>query len=266
MTKHAPYKCFFYYLIEPVRNRVADDGQHILFECIDGHPIKIAFLTYEDNQPMALRFEFNVVEEGKIPDSTLDIMHTAKEHFLSTFQLVCGESIHYFDATMCQYLKLNSKPDLNLQIQIQKQSYSTNKELLRNCFTKGMKHHHLLQLLAHGTNIYVPLPLRYLSLFNLFEHKFKTKGKWNKNKVIEFLEPYKQKWEAKKINKSPYALIHDIRDRCTHAKTNSDRLGIISLKRKDTVDIVNILPDMSEMGQKIIEDLTNKAFQFVKPN
>lgn len=253
--------CFYYYLIEPVRDTVKDDGQNIAFEVpVEDFPVKAAFLTYEDGQPKAFRFEISSLETESIPEAILDVIHASKEHFLTSLQVSYERSARYSEVALWNFVESEAGPSLN--VSFSERLNPPTHDILKSIFISGMKHRHLLQLLAHGADTHFPMPIRFLSLYKLVEHRFKREGKWNKDDLKSFLKPYDEIWKGKGFSKAADNLIHDIRDRCAHARMNSDELGIVTLNRRDAAEVEKVMTEMLSVGRKIVSDLTNGAIGF----
>lgn len=245
-------KCYYYRLFFPIRDIITDTGPiNVGFEadCAD-RDLKIALLQYEDCQLKALRYEIFGLKEKIIPLEIWDIIYATQEHFLSVVRMNYDLDCRYDGRPMWNFVEDNQDPTFSITSQTTLSP--PNLELLKNVFVNGMPYRSHLRMLADGIDPHLPLTFRYLSLYKIIEYRFKSKGHWLKKDFRTFLAPYNKKIQDKGIAKELLNLVHDIRDRCAHVKTNSDKFALTHLNRSDAVVIEEIMPVMIEIAAAIL--------------
>ncbi|MFK7827514.1 MAG: methylamine utilization protein MauJ [Oligoflexales bacterium] len=243
-------KCFYYYFFNPVPDSVEDNNSNLALRIdIKNTPLELAVITFDDASPKAIRFEIKGLKNEKIPTDILEKIESLKEHYLSVMQLTFDPSIRYFHRPIWNFVDDNSGPSLNCSLRFEgAPDYSNQQQVFLATYNKRS----LLQLLANGNDNAIPLPFRYLSLYKILEHKFKKKGKWKKEQFKEFLNSFAEKWMQLDFQKSIQKHIHCLRDRCAHAKTNSDQIGISTLSRESSVEVEKAISVLVDMGKVIV--------------
>lgn len=244
-------KAYFYFLIKPIRELVVDNDTSIGLEIeIQNHNVKMGLLQYEDGQPKALRFEINNLSKEEIPEHIMDIIHASKEHFLSIVRMNYDHEFEFLDKAIWSFHDTDKGPALN--IKFTEEFFPPDLESIKNVFINSIGHRNLIKLLTDGTNTRLPLKFRFLSLYKIIEFKFLKNGKWKIDELKTYLLPYEHNLSSKKLRRPFYNLLHDIRNRCAHFKTNGEGLGISALKRKDEMEINDILEELISATTSIV--------------
>lgn len=251
--------CYYYFLFELTPRSFVD------IECIvawdleialkDKSLIKMAFLTYPDTNPAAIRFTLPDIQEETIPESYLNMIQEAKEHFLSIYKLNYDRGAHF----EIRIWNFDFNPSMSIESKINISPPDT--ESLKNALTASFAYRHTLKLISDSQEERLPIQYRYLSLFLFLEEEFKSFGKWNyseANKSLEFAHV-----ELKKLGHSrkPLSTFIDIRDRCAHIKSDKNVRGITQLSNKDAILVESVLPILSEACRLIFNSKTNGTFE-----
>ncbi len=117
-----------------------------------------------------------------------------------------------------------------------------------------------------GTNEKMPVQYRYLSLFQLFERRFKKNNKWVKQDRDDFLAEFEWVPFTNGQKSNLFAYLSELRDKCAHPRVGSkDTDGFHLLNPSTEKELSAIIPGMIAMVSRIIENQCGIGFSAVAP-
>lgn len=203
----------------------------------------------------------NLAEES-LPESVLPLLNVIKEHALAVLRLSYQEETHYYPAAAWAFFDEGQDYNFGLRIEI-RDNEVVNADLAKALFVHSYPYKHELRLLVDGNDPHIPVPYRFLALYKLLEHEFKTKGEWRTSDLEAFVGTYDSEFKKLGISKSPTNHLHDLRDRCAHIRTgrSKEAIGVNSLNHKETIAVQQMLPVMRDIGRDLINRKSTSTFQ-----
>lgn len=259
--------CFYYWLIEPIRDRFHDSPESVpVFEI----PIysqdkiyKLALFTDISGIPEYARLTIPSLQSDALPEDSLPLIQIVKEHLLSVLRLTYHSDARFFPRPIWMFIEENSPHNMELQLTQQIQKVLFNSENTRNMFTEGFLYREELRLLIDGQDSYIPLQYRYLSLYKILELHFKHGDNWLKNELDLILDRYEHRFQEIGIKQRPWAYLHQLRDKCAHIKKsgNKETLGVTLLRQKEAAAVEKIIPIFSEICIEVVNTLTKGSIK-----
>lgn len=256
----------YYWLFEPLRDGLRDDPSRTPAISVPvmyyNQSYYVSLLVDEDGIPEALRLTIPSLEEDRIPEALLPLLQLVKEHFLSTLRLGYRDDIQVFPMNVWSFFQEGTPYEVNMRIDANLLD-GFDAEKIRSFFVASYPFRHEVRLLIDGNDPRIPVQYRYLSFYKLIEHEFKSKGRWKKTELHDFLNGYKNSFDnlEKTVTLSRY--LHELRDKCAHIRTGNTKeiLGVNSLNHKETKAVLEMLPILREMCRDLLNRKTSQAFQ-----
>lgn len=224
-------------------------------------------ISYEDNeygfslfcdlagQPHFGRFRIDGLTEDVIPERCLPIIQITKEHLLTVLRLFYQLDANLFPLQFWSFFKDGIPHDVNLRVEPHR-SHAFDPQATRALFELSIGLREELRLFADGSDPRLPLQYRLLSLYKVLETRFKHRGQWKKAALEAQLAPYSSRLREVDGEKSPAALLHDMRDRCAHIKVGrkKEARGVTPLNHREMVKAEKLLPILVDVCRAVVNE------------
>lgn len=256
----------FYWLFEPLRGGLNDDSDRVPTFSV---PVVFEEITYEfaffvdaQGSPELARLTIPGLREDRLPDGIDPVLNLVKEHLLSILRLGYREDIRIFPINMWAFFRDGSPHKTDVRVEFNPPS-TLDAEGVRDVFVQSFPYRHELRLLVDGNDRRLPVQYRYLSLYKMLEHEFKSKGQWQTRKLDDFLNKYADRFPKSGQFATPARRLHALRDKCAHIKTGrfKEVLGVTSLNHRETKLVAEVMPALLDVCKDLLNEKAASAFQ-----
>lgn len=247
---------FCYWLIEPTRGGIVDDGS--LTPAIkadyklNGRDCAFSFFCDDLGYPWFIKLVLPDIGSDKIPDWALPIISMVPEHWKSILNVVWSPGVSYFP--LPTFVVRNCRDSVGVVSRLRIPDHPNFAPIPAGAlFAATVSFREEFKLFSDGVNEVIPEVYRYLALYKLYEGFYRPSGRWDNERVDGLMASLQWAEEEMGLKKTLRAEMADIRDRCAHSIIGSGKPGIRALSHMD----MNRLRDMLAIGMIIGRDIIN---------
>lgn len=255
--------CFYYLLIEPVRGGFHDTADAEPAFSIEiaakDRDCQLALFVDENGLPAYARLTIPKIVDELIPEDVLPMIQEVKEHLLSALRFGYHQEVNYFPRPIWTFVEEGNAQKVGVAIKFHG-DVPFDPERTRQMFAAGFPYRQEVRLLVDAADGRIPLQYRYLSAYKVIELEFKSKGRWKKTELDNFLLPFADRARSLGVSKSLSRYLHDLRDKCAHIRTGKDAFGVTHLDNKQAAEVEKCLPLLGDIAIAVINRRGGKSF------
>ncbi len=230
----------------------------------DQKTYELSLYCDKQGNPEFARCRIPDLETEAIPDATLPLLQSLKEHLLSILRLTYRpDTMLAMPGTAWAFIENGKPAELSLLID-EFGSTLYESERTKNLFIQSFELRELMRLYVDGVDERVPLQFRFLSLYKLLELRYRKHGQWNKKALADLLTSYAKAFKDQGVRGEPAAILHELRDKCAHIKTGSkgkrEVLGVTHLNLAEVARVKRILPALRAVCAACINERADGKF------
>ncbi len=189
------------------------------------------------------------------------MIQAIKEHLLTVLHITYNRECQFFERPLWAFAELGKPYKISLNIKIHLTRSPLHVEDTRRFFAGSFPAREEIRLLLDGTNIHIPLQYRYLSLYKILELEFKSKSKWKKAQLAQFLKEHRSHFRKAGFLRKPSIYLHSVRLRCAHIKSGKkERFGVTHLNYREARQVERLLPVIWKMCTAVINQRAGGKF------
>lgn len=253
------FDCRYYWLIEPLRSALRDDGLREPASRIAiagaGQLSELAIYCDEASDPEFGRLLISDLKSREIPSDLVPFIQDFREQLISTLRLMFDPHVRVFEHAVWTFSAAGELPPVGVDLHVRdKRSFDPDR--FREIFIACGPIRESVRLYLDGTNATLPVEFRFLSLFKILEKHFRAGAAWRYDDLDGFLEQFAPSPRALAPGQKQRSWIFRLRDRCAHAVASKGR-GATAFNVQEINRVKEAIPVMSRIGAALISDASS---------
>src|SRR5450759_5279981 len=173
------YYCLYYWIIAPLRGGIVDSPERnpafvVQVQALDQKTYELSLYCDKQGSPEFARCRIPDLETEAIPNATLPLLQSLKEHLLSILRLTYRpDTMLAMPGTAWAFIENGQPAKMSLLID-EFGSTSYDPEPTKNLFIHSFEFRELMRLYVDGVDDRLPLQYQFLSLYKLLELCFRN--------------------------------------------------------------------------------------------